>query len=735
MKPNQIQNFGLRSCRQLIKVLATISLIVANTTFATPTENPSQVLTRTAQSGMSLQTTLTKNQYSQEAYQEEYDVQVPYQDTETYYVDVPYQEEEAYTDYEQSCHNQYQCHDVPKEECGYQNVCRQVPRQECGYENVCQQVPRQSCHSENVCRSVPGEQVCHQERLCKPVPGPRNCEEVTECGTNALGQEICKTRKVCHDGPSSEDCDYIQKCEAGPSRQECGYQQVCETNYENECRQEHRCETRNVNECNNEYQCHTTSRQECGYEQVCQSVPVTKYRTVTKTRQEARTREVTRYRTESRCCVTKYRDVYDHQDSLSVLLQFPTGSELLPNEKEKIQVSFFGDLTKPDISVEDAGTVLGYKVSAKSINGSQANVELALTAKYSPEQVGAKTISALKLLIKPQGSAIAFTDAGNKARINSSYSIVVKDKSTGSIVAQTKNENAGTSNVVIPLNQVISPDLDYTIELTVQRDGIVLAAPVTFAKKAEYLFDRIDSSQLGRESLKSIALKESADVVNLTFTDTGADTRYETDYSVVMTGNLDQKIVFSKTYKAEEILKADKSATIAIPTADLDDSQDYTVTLAVSRSGHVLSAPVQFETQGKYARLLNPAPYSDPSLVGNLDIQNTGNNAVLIFKDAAPAHAAVKKTYHLVLKRQAGFLNLKKETFLDKVLTADQVVTDSNGVAKIKLAAIGVSSGDLSKYVQSGKLIFVDVTFVRQSPRLNNGAPISIDKSTKIRLE
>lgn len=693
-----------------IRAICALSLVASTTVYAAPTEQPAQVLTRTAQSGNILETTLTKNQFRQEPYQEEYEVQVPYQTTETYYEDVPYQVEEAYTDYEQQCRQEYRCHDVPHQECGYEQECRTVDG-------------GQSCRQERQCHTVGGGQECRQERVCKPTPGQQRCETVTECGTNAQGQQICKDRKVCHQEGGGEDCDYVQRCENRPGREECSYNNVCTNNPDRR-------------ECSNEYRCRTTTRSECGNESVCSSVPVTKYRTVTKYRKEAREREVTKYRTETRCCVTKYREVFDHQDSLRVTVRFPQGSELLANETEKLKVTFVGDASKPDLQVDLGETVLGYTVANVAVQGASATVDLALAPKYSADQVGEKTVSAVKLMIKPQGSAIALTDAvATKARLVSAYSAVIKDKQSGAIVAQVQSAGTQSTNVVIPVPQTLSADLDYSLEVTVQRSGVVLAAPVSFVKKAEFLFDRIDASQLGVATIRDIKLVDAGKDVSLTFVDKGANKLYETDYQISLSGVKDQQVVFQKEINSEELLKADGSAQLLIPGAQINDTQDYKLTLVVARSGRVLSEAVNFVALGNYARVLDGKPFANEALVGNLDIQGSEAAALLVLKDAAPAHAAVTKTYKVKLERTAGFLGTKKETLVEKILTADQVKLDAGGIAKIKIASLGVDSGDLSKYVRDGKNIFVTVTFIRQSPRLNGGKAIQIVKETKVKIE
>jgi len=109
----------------------------------------------------------------------------------------------------------------PAAEAGYETCYEQEYRCETRYE--------QSCSYENQCHTVPGHQECRQVRVCTPRPSEPNCQEVTECGRNALGEEICKTRKVCdgHTG-GGEDCGYVQECSDTGSRQECTQERVCE---------------------------------------------------------------------------------------------------------------------------------------------------------------------------------------------------------------------------------------------------------------------------------------------------------------------------------------------------------------------------------------------------------------------------------------------------------------------------------------------------------------------------
>lgn len=408
-----------------------------------------QIIERTEASANPLEATLIKNRYRQEPYEANYEVQVPYQTTETYYEDVPYTttetyyedipytERESYTDYDQQCSQEYKCDNRPREHCGYENVCHTVP-----------------------------DRQCRQERLCRPVPGQQRCQEVEECGTNALGERICKTRKVCDREPDREDCDYVERCD-NSSRQECTQERRCETRYENEC----------------------------GYESVCRSVPVTRYREVTKYRQElrtrevtkyrqeARTREVTRYRTEERCCVTKYKDVLDRQDILKVVIQMPVGSVLLPGEMEKLQVSLIDRNGILDVELKVLTEITNYKVIDKVIQGGTATLILEeIPVVIDTKLIGEKSVTGVKLkIMENQDGVIVFSDEGKKGRTQTTYEMSVKDSAGAEVGALNVVANAEVAQKFTLPNK-LSFNRDHILTVKVTRQGPSLQAPISFVK-------------------------------------------------------------------------------------------------------------------------------------------------------------------------------------------------------------------------------------------------------------
>lgn len=164
------------------------------------------------------------------------------------YVDCTEEVQKCETTYERQCRNEQVCHQVP----GQRECHTTSPHQEC------HTVPgRQECHL------VPGDRSCHQEQDCSS--GPPSCRTVQECGTNALGEPICKDRQVCEDG--GQQCSSHEVCSGSDSRQECsnsGSTQECGlVPGEQQC-----YDTGSRNECSNEYRCDDQPRQSCHYETV-----------------------------------------------------------------------------------------------------------------------------------------------------------------------------------------------------------------------------------------------------------------------------------------------------------------------------------------------------------------------------------------------------------------------------------------------------------------------------------
>lgn len=395
-------------------------------------------LTRTAESGLTLQSSLTK----------------------AVYITEEYQETEEYTDYERECHTSYE------RQCWTEQDCYDGPsRRECQWipgERSCHQGPgHRECHTvpgERECRWVPGDRQCHQERVCEPDRGERNCEMVRECGTNARGEEICKDRKVCHDSPPTERCDYREVCEPGRSEQVCDStpdRQVCEDSPgEQICEQlpgreycedvpgEQICTPREV--CNNDPR------------EVCEDIPVRKTRTV-----------------------TRYREVFSHNETLSITVLFPQGSELKDQETETFSIEL-NDSVQGGVAITQLSGVNKYEVIGAKRDGLNVTIQLDFVKEKESSDTN-NEIKNVELLKSKQTFFFAFQDHGHRARMKTSFKVILRN-ADGKVISQATAVNAGVQlEQYVQLKETLTAGR-YKYELTVTRDAEGTKQDRTFTK-------------------------------------------------------------------------------------------------------------------------------------------------------------------------------------------------------------------------------------------------------------
>lgn len=505
--------------------LTLMSVLIAVSAKAEPNEVTQQTLTRTAANGLTLQSKLAKNIYRQEAYQASYTEQVPYQDTETYYVDVPYDAQESYIDYEDYYTNDYVCNNYTE----YERRCRTV--RECG-----------SVPNVGIQRSA-ADDLISRPRGPGGDPGPAPYP-----GGPGRGD----------DGPVRPNPrpDPYPEPRPEPRPPSCRDREVCE----------------NV----------PVTRQRCGYEQVRHQRAVTKYRTVTKYRSEARTRTVTRYRDEERCCVTRYRDVYDHQIGLDVQVQFPQGTELNSAEKETFKVELIGTEAAPDVRLTPVSTVFGYKVASKNVDRGVVTIVLEQVARFKAEELKEKSLQSFTAVPTPAGLTYKFADNAIYPRVASRHQVEVQDALTHQVVNQ--------SEMRLNLQREISGDLavswDYTrnyeVVLRVHREGSVIENGVVDFEIRQPLQMVLDMSALKDENKIVPNLSGSAERTQVMITDntvpyTTVSTRYYV--TLIRKSTFGGNTVIAEKGFSRTSLKAGSDGSFAIKISDFgaksSDIQSY----------------------------------------------------------------------------------------------------------------------------------------------------------------
>jgi hypothetical protein len=241
-----------------------------------------------------------------------------YLDTETYWESVPYQDQEAYQDIEYYNSYEYVCRDVrrTRRECRWERECGYGRLQLPGWMNVLVQKVYAMDPRELERRERASNPNLHPPTP-RPGPGPGPVRPGPGPGPVRPDPGPVRPGPICRD---------VQRCYDVPDYgRECHYENVPRTRY------------------------------------------VTRYRTVTRYRQEQRTRTV-----------TKYREVFDHQWTASVTLNFPMEAQLIGPQIETFQLQLIGSETNPQLSVTPLSTVYSYVPQIRVINANQIEVDMRL---------------------------------------------------------------------------------------------------------------------------------------------------------------------------------------------------------------------------------------------------------------------------------------------------------------------------------------------------------------------
>jgi hypothetical protein len=360
----------------------------------------------------------------------------------------------------------------------------------------------------------------------------------------------CETRtrdeRVCHD---QEDCHIVPgRGDDGGPRKECTTSPACE----------------NV----------SRPYQDCGNVSVRKTRPVTRTRTVTKYRQEQRTRTVTKYRSEQRtrtvtkyrdkevCCKTVTKDTFDHQQTLSVVVNFPADTALQGAEKESFTLEIAGDEAAPAVTFKVKDAVFGYSVAQAGMHGGAYEIDLARAPLYTPEQLGAATIKALTLQESAAGSSIRFKDEGLRARIDTAYSYQIHAVGATDMLA-TGNAVAKDAQVVIPVTLQLEEMKEYQVDVRVVRQGLPLSANVDVTVSAVKKITPLKNTDvyMKKDNIKHFEIKGEGKAARLFFQDaTPSDEGVKTTYKLELLAGSSStsESIFSKELNREDLPLTEK---------------------------------------------------------------------------------------------------------------------------------------------------------------------------------
>lgn len=207
----------------------------------------------------------------------------------------------------------------------------------------------------------------------------------------------------------------------------------------------------------------------CGYVSVPRTRQVTKYHTVTRYRSEQRSRIVTKYKNETRCCETRYQDVFDHQYSYSVTVKLPEVS-LAAGETEILYFELTGDEKNPNIEFTLGDSIYSYKISKQEITGANAFIELVTVPKYDKSNAGMDSVGSLIIEKRGATSVLKFADQITDSHVSTTYSVKVKDVH-GALLAESKSAARIAQQIVVTLDHDLSKKGPAVVELSVRRES------------------------------------------------------------------------------------------------------------------------------------------------------------------------------------------------------------------------------------------------------------------------
>lgn len=607
-------------------------VIAMPSAFAAPKELPAADVIRTPQNAAKIVTQLSENLYRTETYEDNYTVQVPYQEEEVYYEDVPYQEWETYTEWEEYWDWERLCKDHTEWErrCENKRVCEPKFERRCEIKKIC------SVHVPGVIANAlfllyqaspsfaePGggsgdngkwrrdrggnggggsggggnnrggnNENEEREKRNREERENRDRENRERENRDRENRERERREREERDRRDREDRD--RRDREDRDRRDREDRERREEERRRRCHKEV-CENVKVGEtCTDKQICKDIPRKErrCKDEHVRKTRPVSKQRLVTKYRSERRTRWVTRYRNETRCCVTKERQVFDRQVVANVEMKFSELATLETAEKETFRLKLINARTSPDIEVEGVSTIYSYQPEVTKVSDEQFVVEMNLIPTYKAADLGAQTLSGFKLMVVGKQLRLSFEDKGVVKKADTSYQLHLLDPVTKAELFKATRDQE-TSNVRWDLNWTAAVGAQVLVVLNVERNGIVIDGPVTFTSEQSLTVEQeapynaapyMDKNLVGKFSLSGQGANLVINFRDLT--EAIPQVRTEYAYKVLLQTKTGPKLLAEKVFQRTDLKVAPDGKIPLSAAADFGISEADLVTLS---SGKVIT--------------------------------------------------------------------------------------------------------------------------------------------------
>jgi hypothetical protein len=234
-----------------------------------------------------------------------------------------------------------------------------------------------------------------------------------------------------------------------------------------------------------------------------------------------RYRNETRYRTEERVRTVTDK-IFERQWGVRARVQFPEGTALRSGEAETLLVSLQGEEQAPRLEVQVNSPVFSYITEAQRFTGAEVIVQLRMVPKYLPEQLSGNTIAGPELVIAALGEGeVRFTDRGNVSRVETQYHLAVYRGVGGERLFQRSwiAEFPSYEQRIPFSHPALNREDDFRVVLSVEREGVVISAPVRFVKE-KLQTGRVDPAPFSDPNgVREFRIEGTNDQASLTFLD------------------------------------------------------------------------------------------------------------------------------------------------------------------------------------------------------------------------
>ena len=296
--------------------------------------------------------------------------------------------------------------------------------------------------------------------------------------------------------------------------------------------------------------------------------PVCHWETRTEWVQVQKTRTVTKYTQETRCCRSEPYDAFSHYWNQPVEVRFPAEAALNDGEQEKITFKLGGTEGNPKVTVDSSASIFRYKITRAVVSSGVLVVDLNFAPHITVKEAGAAAIGDVSLDFQAQGVEVRIQDKISNIRVQNVYQISIFEKGATTAIGQTSAVTREGTLVKAAIAGTFDAEKDYVVQIDVARAGIVLQGPVKFSVKKNVAAEKLDINKLkNKELVGKFSLAGLKETTTLRFVDQAPSYKtVKTLYAVRVSMTVNKKVEILFQGQVDRLtLTKDKDGRLLIP--------------------------------------------------------------------------------------------------------------------------------------------------------------------------